>query len=585
MGEYVEARSLAALNQLAADPPKYPTKPNEIKQDPLTLYISRVPGTRDIILSTLKPQIKNVTAEDVSSSLYYVHFQTPEDEPLTPLKQPGHPSSPRSSGESPKPRIHRKPLPNTPGQAAPATAPVAAAVPPGKENHGHGAPTRKHPIGSVPGGLFEHQPVAPTTSGHRMPLSPRSPPTDRVGQNVPPLPSVPRPHFHELPHVEDQPPPPLPTRLGNRHFPPGSTELSYPTRDPPASAHTLSSTKRQLFTPFSLTLIRRDPSSGQQWNVGKIASFQLEDLDFIDDEKRHLASPSIQIHLETSGYAKFRGMPAGSEVGLRGSLDLRPGSSSSTTRHFPHVPTAIPASGAFERQVRMTYSPSFTAGLRRHFRKRSSVDEGRPASPVKRPGHVRGDSQVSIGSFGGDFDGCDAPIITQPAPGLKPRGYIFYSPWNGRCEFMTGKAGRTLKCRHVLPSYGGGVFNPLVEGSDPEHGDERADNARPISELRFNLPSNELLADKKSVEGGMRARDQIQSQFNKMMAKAHGLEDSDDGEFQFDLGLGREKAGGGNRGKRAKMGKLIIFDEGLKMLDLAVAANVGIWWTTWERTY
>jgi hypothetical protein len=162
---------------------------------------------------------------------------------------------------------------------------------------------------------------------------------------------------------------------------------------------------------------------------------------------------------------------------------------------------------------------------------------------------------------------------------------VFYSPWNGRCEFVTGKAGRTLKCRHILPSYGGGVYNPLVEGSDAEHGDEKGDNIRPISELRFNLPSNELLADKRSTEGGMRARDQIQSQFNKMVSKAQGLEDSDDGDIQFGLSLGREKAGGGNRGKRAKMGKLIIFDEGLKMLDLAVAANVGIWWSTWERTY
>ncbi|KAI0449011.1 hypothetical protein F5B21DRAFT_520875 [Xylaria acuta] len=580
MNEHVEARSLAALNQLAANPPKYPTKPNEIKQDPLTLYISRVPGTRDIILSTLKPQIKNVTAEDVASSLYYVHFQTPEDELLTPLNQPWHPSSPKSSGESPRTRIHRKPLPNVPGQPAPGATPVAPATPPGKENHGHGAPTRKHPMESVPYGLSEHQPAALTGSGHRMPLSP----ADRVGQNVPPLPKVPRPHFHELPHVEEQPPPPLPSRPGNTPFP-GPIEPSYLIPEPAAGAHALSSTKRRLFTPFSLTLIRRDPSSGQQWNVGKVASFQLENLDLIDDEKRHQASASIQIHLETSGYAKFRGMPAGSEAGLRGSLDLRPGSSSSTTRHFPHAPISIPTSGAFERQVKMAYSPSFTAGLRRHFRSRSSVDEGRPTSPVKRPGHVRDNSQASIGSFGGDFDGGDAPIITQPAPGLKPRGYVFYSPWNGRCEFVTGKAGRALKCRHILPSYGGGVYNPLVEGPDPEHGEEKADDARPISELRFNLPSNELLADKKSAEGGMRARDHIQSQFNKMMAKAQGLEDGDDGDLHFDLSLGREKAGGGNRGKRAKMGKLIIFDEGLKMLDLAVAANVGIWWTTWERTY
>ncbi|CRK05414.1 hypothetical protein BN1723_021031, partial [Verticillium longisporum] len=42
----VEARSLASLNFLAANPPQYPVNPTEEKQDPLTLYISRVPGTR-----------------------------------------------------------------------------------------------------------------------------------------------------------------------------------------------------------------------------------------------------------------------------------------------------------------------------------------------------------------------------------------------------------------------------------------------------------------------------------------------------------------------------------------------------------
>ncbi|KAI0102431.1 hypothetical protein GGR51DRAFT_527387 [Nemania sp. FL0031] len=548
MSEHVEARSLAALNQLAANPPRYPTKPNERKQDALTLYISRVPGTRDIILSTLKPQIKNVTAEDVASSLYYVHFQTLEDTPLVPLNQSGHPASPRSSGEGPMPRIHRKPLPNPSGQ--PTSVSIAPAAPSGKENQG--------------------------TAGYRAPLSPRSPLADTTGQRAPPLPNKPRPPFHERPY--------FPTGPGDGHFSPDPNATFYPTPDPPVGAYAPVSTKQRPFSPFSLTLIRRDPSSGQQWNVGKIASFQLENPDLIDDEKRNQSSPSIQIHLESSGYAKFRGMPVGAEVGMRGSLDLRPGSASSAVRQFPAISTAMPASGAFERQVKMSYSPSFTASLRQHFRHRGSVDEGQPTSPIKRPGHARGDSHASMGSYGGDFDGSDAPIITQPAPGLKPRGYIFYSPWNGRCEFVTGKAGRTLKCRHVLPSYGGGVYNPLVGGSDPEHGDERADNTRLVSELRFNLPSNELLADKKSTEGGMRARDQIHDQFNKMVAKAQGLEDSDD-DFHFDLSLGREKAGGGNRGKRAKMGKLIIFDEGLKMLDLAVAANVGIWWTTWERTY
>ena len=42
----MEARSLTALNTLAGNPPQYPINPAQEKQDPLTLYISRVPGTR-----------------------------------------------------------------------------------------------------------------------------------------------------------------------------------------------------------------------------------------------------------------------------------------------------------------------------------------------------------------------------------------------------------------------------------------------------------------------------------------------------------------------------------------------------------
>lgn len=41
-----EALSLSDLNILASNPPQYPEKPHEDKQEPLVLYISRVPGTR-----------------------------------------------------------------------------------------------------------------------------------------------------------------------------------------------------------------------------------------------------------------------------------------------------------------------------------------------------------------------------------------------------------------------------------------------------------------------------------------------------------------------------------------------------------
>ncbi|KAI0376384.1 hypothetical protein F5Y04DRAFT_266423 [Hypomontagnella monticulosa] len=610
MNEHVEARSLASLNYLAANPPQYPKKPNEDRQDAITLYISRVPGTRDIILSTLKPQVKNVTAEDVASSLYYIHLNTPEDEALIPPPSQTLPSSsPRTSEESSRSgnQIHRKPVPGASSLAS-SRADDSLLVPPlGKENQALNSPQlpmRKPipqpgppvPLSQRPQGSQ----LVPLSGGiQRKPLGPRPVTADSL-KTLPPLPASDQPLDYQPRRSIDRPPlPPRHTEYPTPHPYPEPFPTNFNTGRSPSPK---SPTKQRPFAPFSLTLIRRDPSSGQQWNVGKVASFQLEHPDLIIDDKHHHPSPSIMIHLETSGYAKFRGMPTQTPADIRSSLDvMRPGSASSASRSqgtdfiLPGGPPApVPNSGAFERQVVMAYSKSFTANLRSKFRHRSPSDLGRDLSnspsTTFRPTHDRAGSVASIGSFGGDFDGGEAPAITQPAPGLRPRGYMFYSPWGGRCEFVTGNAGRSLKCRHVVPTYGGAVFNPLVDGVETSGGAHKA-KGQPVSELRFNLPSSELFAEKKGTEeggreGGARARDQLQSQFHRVLQKAQGLDlDDDDGDWHLDLSLGREKAGGGNRGKRAKMGKLIVFDEGLKMLDLVVAANMGVWWTAWERTY
>ncbi|KAI0837401.1 hypothetical protein F5Y06DRAFT_88973 [Hypoxylon sp. FL0890] len=586
MDEYVEARSLSSLNYLAANPPQYPKKPTEEKQDPITLYISRVPGTRDVILSTLKPQIKNVTAEDVASSLYYVHLNTPEDEALIPPNQTMPSSSPRTSDESSRSgnHIHRKPVPGTSSLASSRVDENVQLPPYGKENQPMNSPVQPPVRKPVP----PQRPQAPQTAPppvpfQRKPLGPRPATADSPDSSL-------RASIH------DQPPEYQPRYSMDRPPPPPARPSEQPTiqqhTDPFAflgnsrTPSPKSPTKQRPFTPFSLTLIRRDPSSGQQWNVGKVASFQLENPELISDEKYRQPSPSIMIHLENSGYAKFRGMPTHPPPDIRPSLDIRPGSPSSASRfQVPELNGPVTTSSAFERQVVMAYSKSFAANLKEKLHHRRPSDEDGPISPTFLSRHTRHGSAASMGSFGGDFDGSEAPVITQPAPGLKARGYVFYSPWGGRCEFVTGNGGRSLRCRHVLPSYSGPVFNPLVDGPEAGHGSHKA-KSQPISELRFNLPSSELFAEKKSTEGGARARDQLQSQFNKVLQKAQGLDYDDDGEFwHLDLSLGREKAGGGNRGKRAKMGKLIIFDEGLKMLDLAVAANIGVWWTVWERTY
>jgi hypothetical protein len=51
----------------------------------------------------------------------------------------------------------------------------------------------------------------------------------------------------------------------------------------------------------------------------------------------------------------------------------------------------------------------------------------------------------------------------------------------------------------------------------------------------------------------------------------------------LDLTLGQEKAGGGSRGKNAKLGKLVVEREGLQMLDLTVAANMAVFLRVYER--
>ena len=94
---------------------------------------------------------------------------------------------------------------------------------------------------------------------------------------------------------------------------------------------------------------------------------------------------------------------------------------------------------------------------------------------------------------------------------------------------------------------------------------------RPYSNL------NALSSDNDRVDSSLPTTTQLSQQNSRWTS-----EEEEDDEFRLDLSLGQEKAGGGNRGKRVKLGKLIIFDDGYKMLDLFVAANMGIWWSVWE---
>lgn len=121
-------------------------------------------------------------------------------------------------------------------------------------------------------------------------------------------------------------------------------------------------------------------------------------------------------------------------------------------------------------------------------------------------------------------------------------------------------------------------------------------NTVPVSELRFNLPATDFFHSKEDRE---RAAREVREGLGRLVRSPggydvpkydeYGDEVEEEGEgvgSVFDWSaLGREKAGGGARGRRAKLGKLLVYDEGCKMLDLVVASNMGIWWQAWERNF
>ncbi|KAI5310005.1 hypothetical protein KEM55_001949 [Ascosphaera atra] len=101
--EPVEARSLSELLTLASDPPAYPRNPTHKKLEPLSLYIVRVPGSKDVFLSPLKPgQKDSISPESLGASLYFLHVSSPEDEVLLQqVKEELGEAKPKSEEESP----------------------------------------------------------------------------------------------------------------------------------------------------------------------------------------------------------------------------------------------------------------------------------------------------------------------------------------------------------------------------------------------------------------------------------------------------------------------------------------------------
>lgn len=702
-----------------------------------------------------------MTGDDVANSLYYIHLDTPGDELLAP-KQQRHEGASRTSMDSTRShdthRIARKPLPASSHVSQPQTqthTPIDATnpedtakfpplgpppaynkenIPIAGETSGPSNPfasTANMPAPPVPAKVAQtpapiprkalgprQMPAAPPSPSRDMPapppeaLHPATPPTPEEGRPLlPPRPVLPPLHLDNVrgtQSFDEMRSPGIHPRNGS-HTPQLQSPLS---TNPSRSPSPWSRQQQKPFTPFSLTIIRRDPGTGHQWNIGKVSSFQSTIL--FDDPHNPDAEPVVQypkgypainVHIETSGYARFRDFPTALPK-----LEAPQAGGATLAQNMKQLAAAMKTQsdaatreqqqqhddgeGGFRRQVVMGYGKSWTHNLREAIKGRSGGTRSRSSTttsagalsaggehpegmvaldPPRAVGgfHRRQDSGNSTNSNDSSFfpdpsaaaaaaaagspvapghqqphahahphahpttlnnhahahpetptaaAGDDQPVLTVPGPGLRPKGYTFLSPWDGRCDFRTSSNGRGLKCRHTRNTTSQG-FNPLAaaqalrdaassatDGGRAGGGGGRSRGASasvmgggggggdmgktvPVSELRFNLPSTDLFHSKEDRE---RAAREVVEGFGRMLVRSPGGHErdgdedggEDDEEPVFDFsGLGRERAGGGNRGKRAKLGKLLIHDEGLKMLDLVVAANMGIWWQAWERSF
>lgn len=378
---------------------------------------------------------------------------------------------------------------------------------------------------------------------------------------------------------------------------------------------------------FHITLIRRDPTHGTQWNVATISTPRLDD-------------GVIDIEISTPGYNRFI---AQDEPLSLGNLGFPTDGANAPSLSAVQALQESAAQVSNNNIINTSQTGQEPPGPRKFRRKLcvSKPDEARGSMDL--PAGARG----SIDSIG---PGSPTTMKAQGLSKLKSGYYSFTSPWNGICTFATAVNGRSLKCKHMIPMHAPAGSNPQNMAPNP---------AVTAAEIRFNtpfqpnhlhhqpnpthlspfllsqtptfaapdnldppLPSNTsaatattapgggppsltttitntstatskrnslaLLLNPNTYSTGPRSHSGNSATFTQGAGTGSGggltrkpsttsTASSDDPD-RLDFSLARERAGGGMRGKSAKLGKLVVEDEGIKMLDLVVAACMGVWW-------
>ncbi|KAK5070100.1 hypothetical protein LTR64_001934 [Lithohypha guttulata] len=609
----VEAQSLSNLTNLFANPPQYPRNPTHQVHEPLVLYIVRVPGSRgprrleelvvsllitaDVFLSPIKPPTKvSVSLDAIQSSLYYFHVNTEQDEEIRRsidqqgiLEEPIRRSAPIVRKPVPSSPLANDTLPSIPLREGQYTAynPRLQA-----SNAPQGYSDEYRTSLRVDTNTNQNKPISFTTSVHGnksvgdyalSPTTPGSktewPPCGIESGDIPESAYV-NSSAYEYDQFTNGQQPPLPPR-----------PLPHPLCSMDAA--------REMMPAFCpVTMIRRDPASGSQWNIGTII---LSQSTFSGSNVR-----PVHVELTTPGYGRF--------AKGHGFETPRPGSAGSDAAS---IKRAIESATISSTSAASPKIPGTTFNRLVDFRKI-------PLSDLKRTVYMRTNSSESVSR------------IEPTKPSIDKNVLAFDSPWQGMCTFVNAIDGKSLKIKHTISSNsstGEGATVNIAELrfnlgwsmlSNVKDARMRRKEAEPdklpipklIDSRKENLRKNLQHFKHKSRESFQRMRSSdsrddemlkdisnintpttnnlnyhpssLSADMNADHSGAHSSDQrrfskiNDDDENRISLKLGRERAGGGFRGHSAKLGKLIIEDEGLKMCDLVVGAAMGIWWQHYD---
>ena len=505
--------------------------------------------------------------------MYYLHVNVPEDELIqdafdaeeVQLAQ-SELHIPETVLEEDTKVINRKPLPSKPasalGNRLQPPSNVFLASQPSLDNSGLNRATSRKPVKAItqqPTEVYENSPPLPRRPFEEVPPAP--PARRNADTSMPPSPrrlQGPRPLHSQNESVDtallsqglkkENVNPRRWSEQPNTPVDRGAHPLS--VRDPGGEVTELDTVKSSETPLLSITLIRRDPSTGEQWNVGRIMSSPTPGVDSALSDTTKNLQEEVLVELDAPGY---RDLSKSRSFGNNHAPDETRSFESNTFRRSLYVGKS--------RAVVKTPSPR-----RSEFDFSATRAKNRPSL-----GSSRSYSQTN-------YPHCESNLPL-------PQNYSFLSPWQGQCTFSTSATGKSIKCSHILPS---GLR-------------QRPNNASfdltglLVSELRFNLPSSNVFKlrtqDHKRPSLGKFSRSTGSNSHPRLLPRSHrGLKasqslvdhDSSSEEDKMDLSLGQERAGGGFGGKKAKLGKLILEYEGLKMLDLLVAVNMAIWWKVYE---